>query len=157
MSPTRKRLVKVIVWYFQIPYMNKPEIRDGPICSVLAVYLSPTNDPLPHDPWMLHSSSALVYLLFLRLSGNRYTYCDTLIHLNFLQITLAAIVFTIPLLPLVKDGTGPMHVLFLGFCMWRLLVRIFDIARSLEERIPLGERIKSASEVDITRIESGLE
>ena len=85
-----------------------------------------------------------------------YTNFDTLIQLNFLQISLAAIVFTIPLLLLVKDGTGPMHVLFLGFCMWRLLVRIFDIARSLEERITMGERIKSASEVDITRIESGL-
>ena len=104
---------------------------------------------------MLHSASALVFL-FLRLSGN--TDCDTWRHLYyrnhiFLQITAAALVFTIPLLFLLKVAAWRIYYLVMaGVYIVMLLVRICQIAKSLEDKMPWRGRVKSASEVDITRI-----
>ena len=70
---------------------------------------------------------------------------------------MAAIVFTIPLIFLVKDTAwGPYYLVMAGIDIVILLVRIFHIARSLEDKIPGGRRKKSASELDITCIENGL-
>ena len=65
---------------------------------------------------------------------------------------MAALVFSIPYLLLIQSG---IYLLFPVSCSIVIfLVRIFDIARSLEERIPLRGRDKSASELEITRIEN---
>ena len=101
-------------------------------------------------------SSALVFL-FLRLSGI-LTDALMLLTINYylLQITMAALVFTVPLLLLLKPASLRNFYLVLTCCefLW-LLFRIFGIARSLEERIPLRGRVKSDSEIEITSIESG--
>ena len=71
---------------------------------------------------------------------------------------MAALVFTIPLLFMVKEAAwGIYHLVSANVYILILLFRIFSIARSLEQRIPGRERIKSVSEIDITRIENGLE
>ena len=71
---------------------------------------------------------------------------------------MAAIVFTIPLLFLVKEAAWRIyHLVITGFYIVVLLFRIFDIAKSLEDKIPGRGRVKSALEVDITRIENDLE
>ena len=70
---------------------------------------------------------------------------------------MAALVFSMPILLLVKDAAwGTYYLVQAGFFIGILLFRMFDIARSLENKIPGGGRDKSASEIDITRIENGL-
>ena len=67
---------------------------------------------------------------------------------------MAALVFTIPLLVFMKPAAvGTFFSGCAGYFIGIFLRRIFHIARSLEERIPLRGRVKSASEIEITCIE----
>ena len=131
--------------------------RDGPTFSDLAVLVSTTNNlhpAFPRDVLQMLSSSALVFLL-LHISGMVIlTYCNTWIHHNFLQITLAALVYTIPLLLLIETAGLRRLFLFMDGCIiWMSLDRIFGLARSLEKGMQWRQMVKSDSEIELTRIE----
>ena len=143
-------------WNFQIP-LYEHKNRDGPTFSDLAVLVSTTNNlhpAFPRDVLQMLSSSALVFLL-LHISGMVIlTYCNTWIHHNFLQITLAALVYTIPLLLLIETAGLRRLFLFMDGCIiWMSLDRIFGLARSLEKGMQWRQMVKSDSEIELTRIE----
>ena len=84
---------------------------------------------------------------------------DLIYYHNFPQINVAALVFTIPLLLLVTDAVWrTLYLVQTGIFIGIFLYRIFNIARSLEDKMSGRERgrVKSASELDITRFENGL-
>ena len=113
--------------------------------------------PLPHRVQMLPST---MVFLFPRLSGI-YTDSD---HNDISFITYLpsdhpgsfSIHDTAPLV----DWRSSSHVALMllnGFLLGICMAKIIDITVSLEDKIPLEGRVKSVSEIDITRIENGLE
>ena len=145
--PTTRNIFRDSIWlntYF----------RDGPKCPYMGVSFSSSSFRFPHLVWRMHSS-ALVFLS-LRLSGILIVMWGSF-NYNLLQIIMAALVFTVPFILLLKPASLSIFYLFLAsYHFLLLLFRMFAIVRSLEERIPLSGRVKSASEIEITRIESGV-
>ena len=128
--------------------------RDGPRCSWIRVSFSSSTCQFPHLVSRMHSS-ALVFLSP-RLSGILTEMWGSF-NYNLLQITMAALVFTVPFLLLLKPASLRNFYLDLTSVQFLLfLFRIFAIARSLEERIPSRGRVKSGSELEITSIDSGV-